>query len=70
MSLKKFSVGEKRLMAEFVANIGVAWFAAGVINLFSVEKTMGQVFISLMWGVVFSIGFLRLGMYLVRGVES
>ena len=31
--MKKLSAGQKKLIAEFLSNIGVAWFVAGVVNL-------------------------------------
>jgi len=66
--MKRLTTKEKDLIAEFLSNIGVAWFAAGVITLFvSLEQNLLQNVISLAWGVGFSFSFLSFGMYFARG---
>lgn len=69
MKFKRLSNGEKRLLAEFVANIGVAWFAAGVIGLFAGGKSSVQVIFSLSWGMLFTVIFLRVALALIKGVK-
>jgi len=59
---------QKRLIAEFLANIGVAWFAAGVIGIF-VNKTslLDEAMRSLSWGLGFSSLFLFAGTVIIKG---
>ncbi|MFZ5366119.1 MAG: hypothetical protein ACOZBZ_02400 [Patescibacteria group bacterium] len=69
--MKKLSVGQQRLIAEFLSNIGVAWFVAGVISVFpSWPKNWSEAAISFLWGAFFSLGFLRTGLFFVKGVKS
>jgi len=68
--MKKLSVGQQRLIAEFLSNIGVAWFAAGVISSFSAwPKNLLDTAVSLVWGIAFSTGFLRAGLFFAKGVR-
>lgn len=52
-----------KLVSEFLSNIGVAWFTAGVIGIF-ITGTRGynEVLTSLGWGIGFSLLFLVSGM--------
>jgi hypothetical protein len=69
--MEKLSAGQRRLMAEFLSNIGVAWFAAGVIGMFPFwQKGWLDAGISFVWGLGFSIGFLRVSLVFVKGVKS
>lgn len=46
----------RRIIAEFLTNIGVAWFAAGVIGVFvGNTRTSGDIALSLIWGSGLSI---------------
>jgi len=56
--MKKLSNKAKQLIAEFLSNIGVAWFAAGVIGVFlGGAKTFSQIIISVGWGLLLSLIF-------------
>ena len=69
--MKKLSAGQKKLIAEFLSNIGVAWFVAGVVNLFvSRPKTLAELAVSLVWGISFAVAFLRGGLFFTKGVKS
>lgn len=66
--MKKFRNEQKKLLADFLANIGVAWFAAGVIGLFiSGAKNIIDAVLSLVWGFGLSAIFLWFGMIVVKG---
>lgn len=68
--MKKISIGQKQLIAEFLSNIGVTWFAAGVIGVFlGGAKNLLEIFFSVSWGLLFSLLFISTGFYLLRGVE-
>lgn len=66
--MKKISTSQKQVIAEFLANIGVAWFAAGVIGVF-ITKTGSVLTIigSFSWGIVLSLVFLWSGVILIKG---
>jgi len=69
--MEKLSFGQRRLIGEFLSNIGVAWFVAGVIGSFvQSPENLNEAIVSLLWGVIFSLISLRLAMYFVKGVES
>lgn len=66
--MKKFREEQRKLLADFLANIGVAWFAAGVIGLFvSGVKNIIDAGLSLAWGLGLSAIFLWFGMIVVKG---
>jgi len=70
ITVRKISEGQKKLIAEFLANNGVAWFAGGVIGSFSSwPKHILEAIISLVWGLAFSVGFLRAGLFFMKGVK-
>lgn len=69
--VRKTSSKQKELIAEFLGNIGVAWFAAGVIGVFlSGSRNPLEIAVSVTWGVALSIAFLYAGTYLMKGVPS
>jgi hypothetical protein len=64
------SSGQKKLAADFLTNIGVAWFAAGVIGLFVGEaRDLNNLLTSLSWGIGFSILFFMVGWRFMKGVR-
>lgn len=65
--MKKKVQDEKQLVAEFFSNIGVAWFASGVIGIFLGEiKAPNKILASLTWGITFSFIFLLIGVQFVK----
>lgn len=67
----KLSVAQRKVIADFLANIGVAWFAAGVIGAFlSSPKNILELIIPLIWGISFSAGFLRLALFFTKGIKT
>ena len=69
--VKKLSVGQQRLIAEFLSNIGVAWFAAGVISSFSSwPKSLLETIVPFVWGIALSASFLRIALFFAKGVKS
>lgn len=69
--MKNLSGAQKRLIAEFLSNIGVAWFAAGVITSFlSWPKSLLEAIVSSVWGIAFSASFLQIALFFTQGVES
>jgi len=68
--MEKLSVGQKRLIAEFLSNIGVGWFAAGVISSFPFwQRSLLNSVIPFLWGMTFSIGFLMIALFFTKGVK-
>lgn len=65
--MRKISRNQKQIIAEFLSNIGVAWFAAGVISIFvSKPKNYFEIIFSLSWGIAVSFLFLLMSLYTVR----
>lgn len=65
--MKTIKKPEKQLIAEFFSNIGVAWFAGGVISIFSGDlKNIFQLFTSVIWGIIFSFAFLFIGIIIIN----
>ncbi|MDP3994381.1 MAG: hypothetical protein Q8P91_00935 [bacterium] len=60
-----------KLIAEFLTNIGVAWFGVGVIGVFAGgAKSVVNILISLSWGTFFSVLFLWIGISFLKGVRQ
>lgn len=58
---------EKQLVSEFFSNIGVAWFAGGVISAFN--RGFSEIFqslISIIWGITLSLVFLFIGIIIIN----
>lgn len=61
------SKDQRKLVADFLINIGVAWFAGGVIGIFlGGSKEAFEILSSLLWGIVLSNIFLWAGVYLIK----
>lgn len=66
--MKKISAKQKQLIAEYLTNIGVAWFAAGVIGVFiSKPESIFTIIGSFLWGIVLSLVSLWSGVLLIKG---
>lgn len=69
--MKNISGAQKQFVAEFLGNIAVTWFAAGVIGVFlGGAKTFLEILLSISWGLFFSVAFLYAGIYLIKGVKT
>ena len=67
---RKLGVGQRRLLAEFSANMAVAWFAGGVISVILGNiKITQQTFLVIISGLVFGFAFLLYGLYLSRRIR-
>ena len=65
--MKNSVLEQRKLIADFFASIGVAWFAAGVIGVFvnRISETT-DILRSLSWGIGFSYIFLSIGTVIIR----
>lgn len=62
MAVLKKNSDRSKLVSEFLSNIGVAWFTAGVVGIFiSGAKSYNEILTSLGWGIGFSSFFLFSG---------
>lgn len=69
--MDKLSAGQKKIVAEFLSNISVAWFGTGVISPFlSRPKSLSETIIPFVWGIILAIGFLRIALFFTKGVKS
>lgn len=62
----KLSIDQKRVLSESIANIGVAWFAGGVVASVFTMKTVSQVIIPGVWGTVLAILFIGFSLLIFR----
>lgn len=68
--MKKISTGQKRLLAEFSTNIGVAWFAGSVVGTFvAFPVSSERTFITIVVGLLFSLVFLSIGFFTLKGAR-
>lgn len=65
--MRRRSLEERRVISGFFVNIGVAWFAAGVISSFlsSADSTLVS-YGKIVWCVVLSYVFLKVGVSFVK----
>lgn len=68
--MRKLSVGQKKILAEFLANGAVAWLTIGVVTPIFGEISFENIAGSILLAMVVSGGFLMLAIYLMRGIKS
>ncbi|PIU28636.1 hypothetical protein COT08_00805 [Candidatus Woesebacteria bacterium CG07_land_8_20_14_0_80_44_9] len=63
----RFNPKQKELLASFVSNIGVAWFAGGIIgSVFNPSRDIYQILTYSLWGLISSVVFIMSGILLIR----
>ena len=62
----KFTFKQKELLANFLSNIGVAWFAAGVVAPIFISSKTTDIIISGVWGLILSIFSLSFSLLVVK----
>lgn len=68
--MRKLSVGQRKALSEFFANGAVAWLSAGVITPFFVGRELPNVLGSLAWGILFTLWFIAMSLFIMKGVKS
>lgn len=69
--MKKLSTGQRKVSAEIVGNISVAWFSFGVIApFFSKPENLFRFIIPFVIGLSTAVIFALFALYLVKGVKS
>jgi len=68
--MKKLSVGQKKSLAEFFTNTAVAWFSAGIIAPFFTSRKLGDFATFGIWGLIFTLTFIRTSLFFMKGVRS
>ncbi len=64
--MEKISRREKKALSDFLINVAVAWFTAGVISVFISKYTVFEILVSITWGMVMSLISLLGGMKMVK----
>jgi hypothetical protein len=68
--MKKLSIGQKKISAEILGNIAVAWFAAGIIGpLFSPDLKISNFLVNFMVSLVMTLAFSLGALKVVRKVS-
>lgn len=62
----KLSLRQKSVLSESVANIGVAWFAGGVVASVFTAKTILEVIIPGTWGMILAILFISMALFILK----
>lgn len=68
--MKKLSIAQRKAISNFFVNGGVGWFSGGVIVPFFAGRTIVDFLISIVWGVLFALSFLAIGLVTVKGIKS
>lgn len=67
---RRLGAGQKRLLAEFAANMAVVWFGGGVVSVILGNVTLAQqAWLTFTYGLVFGFAFLFYGLYLTRRIR-
>ncbi|MBI3559300.1 hypothetical protein HY085_02795 [Candidatus Gottesmanbacteria bacterium] len=64
--MKNLSKEELRAISSYLGNIGVAWFGAGIIAPFFLNKSVDDLLFSFLSGVLLSLVFLLLSILVLR----
>ena len=62
----KLSRDQRRIVSESVANIGVTWFAGGVVASVFTAKTIAEALVPSVWVMILTILFVFTAVLLVR----
>lgn len=65
--MKRLSLNQRKTLAEFLANIGVTWFAGGVVAPVFVAKNLAEIMIPGLWGVILTGISLFFSLWVVKG---
>lgn len=65
--MKRLSHSQRFILAEFLANIAVAWFAGGIVGPVFVSKNLLESLGSSFWAVVFAVLSLVFALWIVKG---
>lgn len=68
--MDKLSIGQKRILAEYLANTAVAWLSAGVVTPFFMTKTIENFILFSIWGLIFSLIFLIISLIFAERINS
>jgi len=64
--MKKLSRDQRRVLSEAVSNIGVAWFAGGVVASMFTSKTVLDMIGPSLWGTVLATLFISFGVSILK----
>lgn len=68
--MRRLSVGQKRALSQFFTNSAVAWLSAGVITPFFVGRELPNVLGSLTWGMLFTLWFIGVSLFIMKGIRT
>ncbi|MGB9706968.1 MAG: hypothetical protein ACPLXP_02785 [Microgenomates group bacterium] len=67
--MRKLTVGQSKVLAEFCANFAVAWVTTGVVVPFFLRKGFIEFISSAVWGALFAAVLLIFALMLSRKVK-
>lgn len=62
----RLSFDQRRVLSEFIANIGVAWFAGGVVAPAFVAERLSEIVIPGIWGLLLAILSISFSLLIVK----
>jgi len=65
--VRKLSLEQRKILSEFLANIGVAWFAGGVVGPAFITKNLTEIIIPGIWGLILTTISLAFSLWVVKG---
>lgn len=67
--MKRYSKGQLKLLANFFSNLSTAWFTAGVISPFFLNKSINEKIIYTIIGLALSYLFINLGLNASKNIN-
>lgn len=68
--MKKLSVGQRRALSQFFTNSAVAWLSVGVVTPFFVGRELPNIIGSSVWGMLFTLWFIAMSLFIMKGVRT
>lgn len=62
----RLSIDQKRVLSEFLANLGVTWFAGGIVAPAFTAKKLTEMVIPGIWGLLLAIISISFSLLIVK----
>jgi len=62
----RLNLDQRKILSEFLANLGVAWFAGGIIAPILALKKVSEIYIPGVWGLVLALVSLTFSLSVIK----
>lgn len=68
--MRKLTIGQVRVLAEFCANFAIAWLTTGIVMPFFLRKGIFEFMGSAVWGSLFGAILLIFALFLSKKIKT